>query len=168
MKFVIAFVGLFAVASAGLAPIIATYPAAATTLVRSPSDDSAIVQSERIGGSFAYSTVEGHAYKAYTPIIQNLVTSVYSPLALNPAVYTAAAAPVATTTRLLLPQQTLLTSAPGLTYLAAAPGLPLNIVQNVAPVDAAAAAPVESRADADEPKPEEKKDNSDAVVVESA
>lgn len=69
MKFVIAFVGLFAVARAGLAPIILP---ATTTLVRSPSHDSAIVRSERIGGNFAYSTLEGHAYKAFTPAVQSL------------------------------------------------------------------------------------------------
>lgn len=67
MKFVIAFIGLFAVAHASTIIIPAT-----TTLVRSPAHDSAIVQSERLGGSFAYSTLEGHAYKAITPVVQNV------------------------------------------------------------------------------------------------
>lgn len=69
MKSVIAFVGLFAIAQAGLTPYILP---ATTTLVRSPSHDSAIVRSERIGGNFAYSTLEGHAYKAFTPAVQSL------------------------------------------------------------------------------------------------
>lgn len=68
MKFVIAFIALFAVAHASTIIL----PAATTTLVRSPAHDSAIVQSERLGGSFAYSTLEGHAYKAITPVVQNV------------------------------------------------------------------------------------------------
>lgn len=67
MKFVIAFIGLFAVAHASTIIL-----PAATHLVRSPAHDSAIVQSERLGGSFAYSTLEGHAYKAITPVVQNV------------------------------------------------------------------------------------------------
>lgn len=44
-------------------PAPAVYAAApAPALVRTPSLDSAVVQSERVGGNFAYSTVEGHAY----------------------------------------------------------------------------------------------------------
>lgn len=48
----------------------------ATTLYRAPEHDSAIIQSERFGGNFAYSTVEGHAYKAVSPIVQNIVKPV--------------------------------------------------------------------------------------------
>lgn len=43
-----------------------------TTLVRSPSFDSAIIKSDRVGGSFSYSTVEGHAYAAVSPIVQRI------------------------------------------------------------------------------------------------
>lgn len=50
-----------------------------TTLVRVPEHDSAIIQSERVGGNFAYSTVEGHAYAALNPIFQN----VHNPIAVN-------------------------------------------------------------------------------------
>lgn len=48
----------------------------ATTLYRAPEHDSAIIQSERFGGNFAYSTVEGHAYKAVSPVVQNIVKPV--------------------------------------------------------------------------------------------
>ncbi len=50
-----------------------------TTLVRVPEHDSAIIQSERVGGNFAYSTVEGHAYAAVNPVFQN----VHTPVAVN-------------------------------------------------------------------------------------
>ncbi|XP_050424061.1 uncharacterized protein LOC126835479 [Adelges cooleyi] len=74
-----------AVANAGVisyhAPTyLAAAPAAviapAPTLVRTPSLDSAVVQSERVGGNFAYSTVEGHAYTAYNPVIQHISSPV--------------------------------------------------------------------------------------------
>ena len=48
----------------------------ATTLIRSPKHDSAIITSERVGGSFAYSTLEGHAYQAITPVVQNVISPV--------------------------------------------------------------------------------------------
>lgn len=50
-----------------------------TTLVRVPEHDSAIIQSERVGGNFAYSTVEGHAYAALNPVFQNI----HTPVAVN-------------------------------------------------------------------------------------
>ncbi|KAK7865374.1 hypothetical protein R5R35_001862 [Gryllus longicercus] len=69
MKIAIALVlCLAAVASAGIAPV--------TTLVRTPSLDSAVIQSDRLGGNFAYSSVEGHAYAAITPVVQNVVQPV--------------------------------------------------------------------------------------------
>ena len=46
----------------------------ATTLVRAPSHDSAIISSSRIGGAFSYSTLEGHAYQAITPVVSNVIT----------------------------------------------------------------------------------------------
>ena len=48
----------------------------ATTLVRAPAHDSAIIRSDRLGGNFAYSTVEGHAYAAITPVVQRVATPV--------------------------------------------------------------------------------------------
>lgn len=47
----------------------AYYAAPAPALVRTPSLDSAVVHSERVGGNFAYSSVEGHAYTALTPVV---------------------------------------------------------------------------------------------------
>ncbi|XP_014286358.1 uncharacterized protein [Halyomorpha halys] len=66
-----------AIAQAGLiAPIAPIAPIAAPALVRTPSLDSAIIKSERLGGNFAYSTVEGHAYASVAPVIQNVVAPV--------------------------------------------------------------------------------------------
>ncbi|CAH1367037.1 unnamed protein product [Tenebrio molitor] len=48
----------------------------ATTLVRAPSFDSAIIKSDRLGGNFAYSTVEGHAYAAVSPVVQRVTEPV--------------------------------------------------------------------------------------------
>merc|ERR1712035_213150 len=42
---------------------------AAPIAFRAPSHDSAIIQSHRLGGNFAYSTHEAHAYGVQTPII---------------------------------------------------------------------------------------------------
>lgn len=40
-------------------------------LLREEAFDSALVQSERIGGNFAYSTVEGPTYKAIAPVLRS-------------------------------------------------------------------------------------------------
>ena len=48
----------------------------ATTLYRAPEHDSAIIQSERVGGAFSYSTLEGHAYKAITPVVQDVLSPI--------------------------------------------------------------------------------------------
>jgi len=53
-----------------LVPAPAYYTAPAPALVRTPSLDSAVVHSERVGGNFAYSSVEGHAYTALSPVVQ--------------------------------------------------------------------------------------------------
>ena len=47
-----------------------------TTLVRTPEDDVSIVQTDRLGGNFAYSTNEGHAFKEIGPIVENVVRPV--------------------------------------------------------------------------------------------
>lgn len=44
--------------------------------MRTPSLDSAVIKSDRLGGNFAYSTVEGHAYAAVSPVVQNVVQPV--------------------------------------------------------------------------------------------
>ncbi|XP_071529481.1 uncharacterized protein [Panulirus ornatus] len=43
--------------------------ASAQLVYRAPSHDSAIIQSHRLGGNFAYSTNEAHAYAVQTPVI---------------------------------------------------------------------------------------------------
>ncbi|CAB3372473.1 Hypothetical predicted protein [Cloeon dipterum] len=70
MKFLVALAALVAVASAG---VIGT---PLSTISRAPAFDSAVIQSDRIGGNFAYSTAENHAYAVSTPVIQNVQTPV--------------------------------------------------------------------------------------------
>merc|ERR1712002_1063637 len=62
MNSMIVFAAVLACASASL---VVPGPVA----VRAPSHDSAIIQSHRLGGNFAYSTHEAHAYAVQTPII---------------------------------------------------------------------------------------------------
>jgi len=59
---------LAAVASAGLVPTIGL-GVPASVAVRAPSHDSAIIQSHRLGGNFAYRTDEAHAYAVQTPVL---------------------------------------------------------------------------------------------------
>ncbi|XP_046398591.1 pupal cuticle protein G1A-like [Ischnura elegans] len=68
MKTIFAFLAIVAVASAGYIP--------ATTLLRTPSLDSAVIKSERLGGNFAYSSVTGHSYAAVAPVVQHVATPV--------------------------------------------------------------------------------------------
>lgn len=56
-------------AAPAIVPAPTFYAAPAPALVRTPSLDSAVVHSERVGGNFAYSSVEGHAYTALTPVV---------------------------------------------------------------------------------------------------
>jgi hypothetical protein len=67
MKFAIGLIGLalVAVAQCGLVSVVP----GTTTLLRTPHLDSAVIHSERVNGNFAYSTVEGHAYQAITPVV---------------------------------------------------------------------------------------------------
>ncbi|XP_075217074.1 uncharacterized protein LOC142322180 [Lycorma delicatula] len=48
----------------------------ATTLIRTPQFDSAVIKSDRIGGNFAYSHVEAPAYAAVSPVISHVPTPV--------------------------------------------------------------------------------------------
>merc|ERR1712179_460692 len=62
----------------------------ATTLVRAPSHDSAVIRSDRLGGNFAYSVQEGHAYAAVSPVVQHVATPVavsYEAPAVVPSAY---------------------------------------------------------------------------------
>jgi hypothetical protein len=54
-------------AAVASSPIIPT-----ATLLRTPSFDSAVIQTERNNGAFSYSTVENHAY---APVIQTVSES---------------------------------------------------------------------------------------------
>merc|ERR1712241_1313457 len=56
-----------AVAAVNAAPL-----AAAPTLVRAPAHDSASIEHHRLGGNFAYSTAEAHAFAEVTPQISTL------------------------------------------------------------------------------------------------
>ncbi|KAM7363441.1 uncharacterized protein ACRADG_000346 [Cochliomyia hominivorax] len=74
MKILIVFLMLFSyiMAASVLVPL--------TSVVRTPEDDTAIVESSRINGNFAYSTIEGHAYKTLTPILGHVVAPEYLPV----------------------------------------------------------------------------------------
>ncbi|XP_063860451.1 uncharacterized protein LOC135100869 [Scylla paramamosain] len=61
MNSLVVVLALAACASAAIIP--------APIAFRTPSHDSAIIQSHRLGGNFAYSTHEAHAYGVQTPII---------------------------------------------------------------------------------------------------
>merc|ERR1712025_1067138 len=58
-------VSLAAVASAAVVPLAVP----ASVAVRAPAHDSAIIQSHRLGGNFAYRTDEAHAYAVKTPVL---------------------------------------------------------------------------------------------------
>jgi len=63
MKVFVALSALLACASAGLAP---------AAVLRAPSHDSAIIQSHRFGGNFAYRTDEAHAYASINPVFSTV------------------------------------------------------------------------------------------------
>lgn len=58
------------------AAVPTSYIAAPTHLVRTPQYDSAIIKSDRLGGNFAYSTVEAQAYAAVSPVVSHVATPV--------------------------------------------------------------------------------------------
>lgn len=69
MKLTIVLLSVVAACSATL--LHPYYPAAAvgpTSFYRTPSLDSSYVESSRLGGNFAYRTVQGHAYQGVTPL----------------------------------------------------------------------------------------------------
>jgi len=47
----------------------ASYLAPAASIARVPSHDSAVIQSHRLGGNFAYRTDEAHAYAVTHPVV---------------------------------------------------------------------------------------------------
>ena len=60
-----------------------------TTLIRTPAHDSAIIRSDRLGGNFAWSTHEGHAYAAISPVVQHVSTPVAVSYHAQPVAYAA-------------------------------------------------------------------------------
>jgi len=83
MKAVFALLTIVAAASAGvLAP--------ASYLTRAPAFDSAVIKSDRLGGNFAYSVAESHAYAQHTPIVQHVQTPVAVSYNAAPIAYNAA------------------------------------------------------------------------------
>merc|ERR1711902_375955 len=55
-----------------VAPAAAVVGNAAPYLVRAPAHDSASIEHHRLGGNFAYSTAEAHAFAEVTPQISTL------------------------------------------------------------------------------------------------
>ncbi|KAJ9575969.1 hypothetical protein L9F63_007158 [Diploptera punctata] len=52
------------------------YVAGPAAVVRAPHFDSAVIKSDRLGGNFAYSHAESHAYAAINPVVENVVAPV--------------------------------------------------------------------------------------------
>lgn len=66
------------IAQSSVVPLYKTVvPVSTATLVRTPSLDSAVINSERLDSSFSYNTVENHAYTPYinTPVVYQSVSS---------------------------------------------------------------------------------------------
>ncbi|KAK2703384.1 uncharacterized protein LOC136041874 [Artemia franciscana] len=72
MKILASILGFISLTSSAIVPV---HPG----LFRAPAHDSAIIRSDRLGGNFAYSIQEGHAYQAVAPIVQH----VRSPVAVS-------------------------------------------------------------------------------------
>lgn len=140
----------------------------ATNIIRTPQFDSAIIKSDRLGGNFAYSTVEGHAYAAVSPVVQRITEPVgvsytahhyplgfaHTPVAVSQPIYTTQTvshAPVIAH-QSILATPGLISHYPGLAHLplgpAFAPALSPAVVQAdpiapAAPAGVAAPTPVE-------------------------
>jgi hypothetical protein len=66
---ILGFFAFIAVVNAGVVPYVGT----TTTLLRSPVLDNAVVHSERIGDSFAYSTVTANGYTQYVQGVSAII-----------------------------------------------------------------------------------------------
>merc|ERR1712055_200273 len=64
------FTSLITYCTAGIAPAVVGH--AAPYLVRAPAHDSASIEHHRLGGNFAYSTAEAHAFAEVIPQISTL------------------------------------------------------------------------------------------------
>ncbi|XP_069673444.1 uncharacterized protein [Periplaneta americana] len=82
--------------AAVLVAVSGGFVAGPAAVVRAPHFDSAIIKSDRLGGNFAYSTAENHAFASINPVVQNVVHPVgVSYTAHTVAAPVAYAAPVA-------------------------------------------------------------------------
>merc|ERR1739847_238222 len=61
-------------------PLATGVAAASPYLVRAPAHDSASIEHHRLGGNFAYSTAESHAFAEVTPQISTLTHPVAEPI----------------------------------------------------------------------------------------
>ncbi|XP_054277729.1 nematocyst expressed protein 3-like [Macrosteles quadrilineatus] len=129
MKVVAVLLAVFAASSAAPALL---YPAGTAPLVHAPRYDSAIIRSDRLGGNFAYSTLEAHAYSSVSPIVQNVISPVGVSYTATPIQYPAFAAYPG-----YAPAPAFVASAPVASYAPIAPIAP--IYPGVAPVVAPAA-----------------------------
>ncbi|XP_069673483.1 uncharacterized protein [Periplaneta americana] len=64
---------VFVCLAAILVAVSGGYVAGPAAVVRAPHFDSAVIKSDRLGGNFAYSHAEGHAYAAVNPVVENVV-----------------------------------------------------------------------------------------------
>lgn len=71
MKVLFVISAIVSIASAGVGPIV-IIPSSSSTILRSPQRDSAIVQSERLGGNFAYAIAEGQSFQTISPYIASV------------------------------------------------------------------------------------------------
>lgn len=71
MKVLFVISAIVSIVSAGVGPIV-IIPSSSSTILRSPQRDSAIVQSERLGGNFAYAIAEGQSFQTVSPYIASV------------------------------------------------------------------------------------------------
>lgn len=70
MKVLFVISAIVSIASAGVGPIVII--PSTSTLLRSPQRDSAIIQSERLGGNFAYAIAEGQSFQTVSPLLASV------------------------------------------------------------------------------------------------
>ena len=115
-------------------------------LVRAPKYDSAIIESDRLGGNFAYSTAESHAYAVVSPVIENVVKPVAVSYTAHPVI-----APVAVAHPLI--STSLVHAAPVVApAVVPLPHIVSNVIQTVEATTESTPSPAET------PAPEEASD----------
>jgi hypothetical protein len=96
VQVIAALLALAAVASAGVvhAPLAYSAVVAPSIISRAPQFDSAVIKSDRLGGNFAYSVAENHAYAQHTPVVQHVTSAVGVSYSAGAPVVTGYSAPV--------------------------------------------------------------------------